>query len=76
MGGLVGAIVAMLANGPLSDRAIVWMPQHNRGFYEPEYRLIFMPSMVFGAFGYIGWAVGNAYHMPWIGAVACFTYVA
>lgn len=65
----------MVVNGPLSDRAIVWMSQRNRGVYEPEYRLLFMLSTLFGVFGYVGWGVGNMHHMPWIGAVACFAYV-
>ena len=65
----------MLVNGPLSDRAIVWMSQRNRGIYEPEYRLVFMFSMLFGVFGYVGWAIGIENNMPWIGAVACFAYV-
>ena len=34
-----------------------------------------MLSMLFGVFGYVGWAVGNDHRMPWIGAVACITYV-
>ena len=51
------------------------MSQRNRGVYEPEYRLVFMFSMLFGVFGYVGWAVGIEKHMPWIGAVACYAYV-
>ena len=51
------------------------MSQRNRGVYEPEFRLVFMLWILFGIFGYVGWAVGNDHHMPWIGAVACYTYV-
>ena len=32
------------------------MSRRNRGVYEPEFRLIFMSTMLFGLFGYIGWA--------------------
>lgn len=65
----------MIVIGPLVDRWIVWLSQRNRGVYEPEYRLAFMLSMLFGVFGFVGWAIGNAHHMPWIGAVACIAYV-
>ncbi|KAM5538336.1 hypothetical protein V8D89_007938 [Ganoderma adspersum] len=75
LGSLVGVILAMLVTGPLSDRAIVWMSQHNHGVYELEFRLIVMLAMLFGVFGYVGWAVGSGNHMPWIGAVVCFAMV-
>ena len=51
------------------------MSQRNRGIYEPEFRLILAQTMLFGVFGYIGWAVGYDHQMPWIGAVACLVYV-
>ena len=73
LGGIVGIVLAMLITGPLNDWGIVWISQRNRGVYEPEYRLVFMLGMLFGVFGYVGWAVGNDHHMPWIGAVACIT---
>ena len=47
------------------------MAKRNRGVYEPEFRLVFMLSMLFGVFGYVGWGVRSAQNMPWIGAVAC-----
>ena len=64
----------MAVTGPLNDWGVVWMSKRNRGIYEPEFRLVFMISMLFGVFGYVGWAVGNDHRMPWIGAVACITY--
>ncbi|KAM5538316.1 hypothetical protein V8D89_007918 [Ganoderma adspersum] len=73
LGGIVGIVLAMLVTGPLNDWGVVWMSQRNRGIYEPEYRLIFMLGMLFGVFGYVGWAVGNDHDMPWIGSVACIT---
>ncbi|KAI0370107.1 MFS general substrate transporter [Pilatotrama ljubarskyi] len=73
LGGIVGIVLAMLVVGPLNDWGVVWISKRNRGIYEPEFRLVFMISMLFGLFGYIGWAVGNDHHMPWIGAVACIT---
>ncbi|OBZ68455.1 hypothetical protein A0H81_11484 [Grifola frondosa] len=71
LGGIVGIVIAMCITGPLLDWGVVWMSKRNRGVYEPEFRLIFMSAMLFGVFGYIGWAVGNDHRMPWIGAVAC-----
>ncbi|KAI0673992.1 MFS general substrate transporter [Trametes maxima] len=73
LGGIVGIVLAMLVTGPLNDWGVVWISKRNRGIYEPEFRLMFMISMLFGIFGYVGWAVGNDHHMPWIGAVACIT---
>ncbi|KAI0714550.1 MFS general substrate transporter [Earliella scabrosa] len=73
LGGIVGIVLAMLVTGPLNDWGVVWMSRRNRGIYEPEFRLVFMISMLFGVFGYVGWAVGNDHRMPWIGAVACIT---
>ena len=75
LGALVGIVLALLVTGPLNDWVIVWMSLHNCGIYEPEYRLVFMPSMLFAVFGYVGWAVGNDHHMPWIGPIACIAYV-
>ncbi|CAL1694911.1 unnamed protein product [Somion occarium] len=71
LGGLVGILLGMMVSGPLIDHGVVWMSKRNGGVYEPEFRLLFMSSMLFGLFGYVGWAVGNDHHMPWIGAVAC-----
>ena len=75
LGGIVGIVLAMLVTGPLNDYGIVWIARRNRGVFEPELRLVFMLAMLFGVFGYVGWAVGSARAMPWIGAVACITYV-
>ena len=75
LGSLLGDVLAILVTGPPSDWAIVWMSQRNRGIYEPEYRLVFMLCMLVGVFGYVGWAVGSDHHIPWIGPVACITYV-
>ena len=61
MGGLVGIVLAMAVTGPLNDWGIVWISKRNRGIYEPEFRLVFMASMLFGVFGYVGWAAGNFY---------------
>ena len=75
IGSLVGVVIAMVVIGPLSDWWIILMSQRNQGICEPEYRIIFVLSVLFEAFGYICWAIGNARHMPWIGAVACLACV-
>ena len=51
------------------------MSQRNKGIYEPEFRLVFTFAMLMGALSYMGWAIGNDNHMPWIGAVACLACV-
>ncbi|KAH9923125.1 MFS general substrate transporter [Epithele typhae] len=73
LGGLVGIVLAMLVTGPLNDWGIIWISRRNRGVYEPEFRLFFLLTMLFGVFGYVGWGVGSEHNMPWIGAVACIT---
>lgn len=75
LGGIVGIVLAVAVSGPLIDSCVVWLSQRNRGIYEPEFRLVSMATMLFGVFGYIGWAVGNDDDMPWIGAVTCIAYV-
>ena len=75
VGTIVGVVLALVTTGPLNDWWVVWMARRNGGVYEPEFRLVFMLSMLFGMFGYVGWAIGNDRHMPWIGAVACLAYV-
>ncbi|KAF8963907.1 MFS general substrate transporter [Flammula alnicola] len=71
LGGIVGIVLAMCITGPLTDWGTVWLSKRNKGVYEPEFRIIFMVSMLFGVFGYAGWAVGTTQSMPWIGAVSC-----
>ncbi|KII93279.1 hypothetical protein PLICRDRAFT_385585 [Plicaturopsis crispa FD-325 SS-3] len=73
IGGLVGIILAMAVSSAFTDRWIVWISRRNEGIYEPEFRLFFTFAMLFGVFGYAGWAVGNSHSMPWIGAVICIT---
>ena len=56
LGGLVGIAIGTVVSGPLLDAGAVWLSKRNRGVYEPEFRLIFMLTMLFGFFGYVGWA--------------------
>jgi len=71
LGGIVGIVLAMCITGPLTDWGTVWLSKRNKGIYEPEFRILFLFTMLFGVFGYAGWAVGTTLNMPWIGAVTC-----
>ncbi|KAI0031049.1 MFS general substrate transporter [Vararia minispora EC-137] len=71
LGGLVGIVLALFVTSKPIDWSVVAMARRNGGVYEPEFRLVFMLAMLFGVFGYAGWAVGTTHNMPWIGAVAC-----
>ena len=97
LGGIVGIVLATCISGPLTDWGTVWLARRNHGVYEPEFRIFFVGTMLFGVFGHVGWAgtiitfffrrrrrmlnqdlsllVGTAHNMPWIGAVACITFV-
>jgi len=75
LGGLVGIVLATCISGRLTDWGTVWLARRNQGVYEPEFRIFFSGAMLFGAFGYAGWAVGYSHNMPWIGAVACIALI-
>lgn len=64
LGGIVGIILAMAITGPLTDWGAVWLSKRNGGVYEPEFRLMFMSTMLFGVFGYAGWA--GAFFIPFV----------
>lgn len=46
----------MCITGPLTDWGTVWLAKRNKGVYEPEFRIFFISTMLFGVFGYVGWA--------------------
>jgi hypothetical protein len=56
LGGLVGIVLALLVTSKPTDWSVVAMARRNGGVYEPEFRLVFMLTMLFGVFGYAGWA--------------------
>ncbi|KAJ7598367.1 MFS general substrate transporter [Mycena floridula] len=70
LGAVIGIILAFVTS-PLTDWGIVRLAQRNKGVYEPEFRILFITTMLIGTCGYAGWAVGTTHKMPWIGAVAC-----
>ena len=56
LGGIVGTVLAICITGPLTDWGTVWLARRNQGVYEPEFRIVFVGAMLFGVFGYAGWA--------------------
>ena len=46
----------MCISGPLTDWGTIWVAKRNQGVYEPEFRIFFIGTMLFGVFGYAGWA--------------------
>ena len=56
LGGLLGAAIGTVFTSYLLDGGAIWLARRNRGVYEPEFRLVLMLTMLFGVFGYIGWA--------------------
>lgn len=56
LGGIVGIVIAICVSGPLTDWGTVWLAKRNKGVYEPEFRIFFVSTMLFGVFGYAGWA--------------------
>jgi hypothetical protein len=56
LGAFVGIVLATCISGPLTDWGTVWLAKRNQGVYEPEFRIFFVGGMVFGVFGYVGWA--------------------
>ena len=56
IGGIVGIVLALCISRPLTDWGIVWLARRNQGVYEPEFRIFLVGAMLFGVFGYAGWA--------------------
>ena len=56
LGGLVGSVLGTCISSPLIDWGTVWLAKRNKGVYEPEFRIFFVATMLFGVFGYAGWA--------------------
>ena len=56
LGGLVAIVLAMLFTSTMTDRSIIALARRNGGVYETEFRIIFVLTMLFGVFGYVGWA--------------------
>ena len=57
-GPFIGAILGFVVSGLLADWSAKWMTRHNRGIYEPEFRIILViPQLIFGCAGLYGFGV-------------------
>lgn len=73
IGSFLGSVVVALVTDPLA----IWMAKHNRGIYEPEFRL---PICAFGligvagfaSFGAVSQAQGNIYLIEFLWGLALF----
>jgi len=70
IGTFIAAICGSLVTGPMVDYLTVYASKHNRGIFEPEFRLLLLlPGAIIGVAGYGGWAgmlVGNSVS-TWVG---------
>ncbi|EPQ60393.1 MFS general substrate transporter [Gloeophyllum trabeum ATCC 11539] len=73
MGPFIGAMLAAVISGPLSD----WLARHmsawNKGTFEPEFRLPLVAFYaIFGSMAFFGWGISANKEDPWIGPVFFF----
>ncbi|KZS96641.1 MFS general substrate transporter [Sistotremastrum niveocremeum HHB9708] len=69
----IGALLAALLCGPLTDFAARRMSKANQGIFEPEFRLVLVIFYAFfGALGFFGWGLSAQAQDPWIGPVVFF----
>lgn len=60
-GAFIGAIIAFILGGAISDPVARWMTRRNNGIFEPEFRMILViPMMLFGVSGLFGFGVFSA----------------
>jgi len=68
---LVGEVIA----GPLNDYLCLVLTKHNKGIYEPEFRLVLiLPVMLIGVTGFYGFGATVHYQTHWIGPVLTFGF--
>jgi len=73
MSPFVGALLAALLCGPLTDYAAKIMSKSNKGIFEPEFRLVLVIFYaIFGSMGFFGWGISANKGDPWIGPVIFF----
>lgn len=74
---LVGAGIALLTTGPLSDAIAARLTTRNRGIREPEMRLLTMiPYVPIMVLGNIVMALGYEYHWDWrVGLLSALTLI-
>lgn len=76
-GPTIGAILAWVWSGWVSDKFSIFFARRNKGVREPEERLwlLTMNTIVLPA-GLILWGVGAAHHVHWFGLVVGFMLIA
>ena len=66
-GPFLGAILGFIIAGLFSDWATNFMIRHNKGIYEPEFRiLLVIPQLVFGCAGLYGFGITASHVTHWI----------
>lgn len=76
-GPTIGAVLAWVWSGWVSDKFSIFFARRNKGIREPEERLwlLTMNTIVLPA-GLILWGVGAAHHVHWFGLVVGFMLIA
>ncbi|TFK56679.1 MFS general substrate transporter [Heliocybe sulcata] len=73
MGPFIGAMLAALISGPLTDWLARSLSAWNRGTFEPEFRLPLVAFYaIFGSMSFFGWGISANKEDPWIGPVFFF----
>jgi len=76
VGPLFSAIVGNSLAGPLSDWSVTWLSRHNKGIYEPEFRLFMVvPMLVCTTIGWFGWAITAHFHVLWIAPAIFYSLI-
>jgi MFS family permease len=66
-------IIGELVSGPLNDYICLKLTEHNKGIYEPEFRLVLIiPVTLLGACGFFGFGASVGAHTHWAGPVLTF----
>ncbi|KDQ63300.1 hypothetical protein JAAARDRAFT_202771 [Jaapia argillacea MUCL 33604] len=73
MGPFIGAALAALISGPLTDFLARYLSARNKGTFEPEFRLpLVIFYAIFGSMAFFGWGISANVQDPWIGPVIFF----
>ncbi|KAI9670358.1 MAG: hypothetical protein M1817_004401 [Caeruleum heppii] len=60
-GAFIGALLGFIVSGFLSDWSAKYLTRHNKGIYEPEFRILLVaPQLVFGCAGLYGFGITSA----------------
>ncbi|KAJ7471421.1 MFS general substrate transporter [Mycena galericulata] len=76
IGPLISAFIATLLAGPLTSYCARILSRHNKGIFEPEFKLLpVVLYAIFGTMGFVGFGMSLQRGLPWIGPVM-FTSIA